>query len=110
VSTISTHAVALLVALEALTGCSLLIETRDAQCAEDEDCAGFADAVCDVAAGVCIRSTGTAGCAGPDGCFACVPEKPAEFLNACTEVDCVPFDNAQLEGLLQEDGSVPPVP
>lgn len=103
-----------------LTSCSLVIESRDRQCEKDADCASFSNAVCDVAGGVCVpRSTGTGGggtggagggCVGPDGCFSCPPEKPVEFLNACTDVLCVPYDNTQLQGLLQEDGSVPPVP
>jgi len=109
-----TRAVVLLVAAPAfatLGGCSLVIESGDRQCERNEDCAGFDDAVCDVAGGVCVpASSGTAGCVGPDGCFACAPEQPEEFLNACTDSACVPFDNAQLEGLLLEDGSVPPVP
>jgi hypothetical protein len=33
-----------------------------------------------------------------------------EFLTACTDSECIPYDNAQLEGLLLEDGSVPSVP
>ena len=54
-------------------------------------------------------STST-GCEGPDGCFACEPDSQVEFLNACTDAACIPYDNGQLEGLLLEDGSVPPVP
>jgi len=50
------------------------------------------------------------GCEGPDGCFACEPDSQVEFLNACTDAACIPYDNGQLEGLLLEDGSVPPVP
>ncbi len=102
--------VTLVVAAAPLLGCSLAIESRDRQCERDADCSGFGAAVCDVAGGVCIQSAGTAGCVGPDGCFACPPTKTEEFLNACTDAECIPYDNTQLQGLLQEDGSVPPVP
>jgi hypothetical protein len=102
---------AALAALEGLAGCSLVIESRDRQCERDQDCSGFDGAACDVANGVCVprASTGTS-CEGPDGCWACAPENQEQFLNACTDAECVPYDNAQLEGLLLEDGSLPPVP
>lgn len=104
-------------AFYAASGCSLIIENRDRQCEKDEDCAGFGDATCETSSGICVArggttsgSTGSAVCVGPDDCFACEPTKTEEFLNACTDVACVPYDNSQLDGLLQEDGSVPPVP
>lgn len=100
-----------------LPGCSLVIETRDRQCEKDADCASFDNAVCDLAGGVCVQrvTTGTGGggggCVGPDGCYSCdSPQTQEEFLNACTDVECVPYDNTPLQGLLLEDGSVPPVP
>jgi hypothetical protein len=110
---IGTRAFALvLVATSSLAGCSFVVETSDAQCTQDSDCAPFNDAFCDVPNGVCIPrgSTGTAACVGPDGCFACDPVEPVEILNACTDANCVPYDNAQIADLLEEDGSVPPVP
>ena len=121
-------AVAALAALLGVSGCSFVVESQDRQCETDADCSGFADAVCDTAGGVCVArevagpsSTGTGGggggsgststgCDGPDGCFACEPDSQVEFLNACTDAACIPYDNGQLEGLLLEDGSVPPVP
>ncbi len=111
-----THAAArLVVALAAMpwsSGCSLVIESRDRQCEGDDDCASFDNATCDVSAGVCVPrgSTGSASCVGEDGCYACVPEQQEEYLNACTDAECLPYDNTQLQGLLLEDGSVPPVP
>lgn len=120
--------VAALAALLAASGCSFVVESQDRQCEGDADCRGF-DGVCDVGRGVCVEretsgpgSTGaggaggggsastSTGCVGPDGCWACEPESQAEILNACTDAACIPYDNAQLEGLLLEDGSVPPVP
>jgi hypothetical protein len=94
--------------LGAATGCSLVVESQDRQCEADADCSSFEDAVCDVAGGVCVSRL--AGCLGPDGCFSCPPAAQAEFLNACTDAECIPYDNTPLLGLLQEDGSVPPVP
>ena len=44
---------------------------------------------------------------GEDGCFNC-PETDLQYLNRCTEGDCVPFDNARLTKLNQ-DGSLPPL-
>src|SRR5687767_8787707 len=35
------------------------------------------------------------GCVGQDGCFACEPTNSAEFLNACSDASCEPFDNSQ---------------
>ncbi len=111
-----TQAVVLLMvaaaAVAAPSGCSFVIESRDRQCERDDDCEGFDNATCDVAAGVCVPlgSTGSAACVGEDGCYACAPEQQEEYLNACTDAECVPYDNAQLQGLLLEDGSLPPVP
>lgn len=132
----TTRAAALLAALlgplgvagmGAAAGCSLVVESQDRQCESDADCRGFDGGVCDVAGGVCVRrdavgstssassgggggGAGGGGCVGEDGCFACAPSAQAEFLNACTDAACVPYDNAQIEDLLLEDGSLPPVP
>lgn len=50
------------------------------------------------------------GCAGPDGCYKCEPAKPIEFLNACTDRTCVPFDNKARLPLLEDGKPLPPVP
>jgi hypothetical protein len=48
-------------------------------------------------------------CDGPNGCFACAPQANKEFLNACTNAQCSPFDNvARLP--LYNGGNLPPVP
>lgn len=126
----TTRAVALLLAaswaIGGAVGCSFVIESQDRQCESDKDCNGFADAMCDVAGGVCVpratastSSTGAGGggaggggaeCIGPDGCFSCPPSAQAEFLNACTDSACIPYDNGPLADLLLEGGTVPPVP
>lgn len=99
---------AALVVGSSAAACSIVVESQDRQCDRDEDCTAFTDAVCDVAGGVCVDRQ--AGCLGPDGCFSCAPTEQIEFLTACTDAECIPYDNAQLEGLLLEDGSLPPVP
>ncbi len=125
-----------LAALGGSFGCSLVVESQDRQCEADADCNGFENAVCDVAGGVCIArgptgistgvsssggaggagptststSTGGEDCIGPDGCVSCKPIAQEDYLNACTDAQCVPYDNSQLDGLLEEDGSLPPVP
>lgn len=45
----------------------------------------------------------------PRVCFQCEPETNAEFLDACTDSQCVPYDNSKLSMLLP-DGKVPPLP
>lgn len=103
-------------ALAWLAGCSFVVESRDRQCERDADCAGLENAVCDLAGGVCVpdssttTTTSSGGCEGPDGCYACPPQTQVQFLEACTDAECIPYDNTQLEGLLEPDGSVPPVP
>jgi hypothetical protein len=42
-------------------------------------------------------------------CWACAPESRLEFLNACTNATCVPFDQARVTKL-SPDGTLPPVP
>jgi hypothetical protein len=51
-----------------------------------------------------------AGCAGPAGCFKCVPTKNDEFLNACTDGLCTPFDNAARLPLFKVGQPLPAVP
>lgn len=53
--------------------------------------------------------TGTVNCDGPNGCFDCPPKKTVEFLNACTDAQCTPFDNAARLPLYN-GGNLPPLP
>ena len=46
-------------------------------------------------------TTSSGGCEGPDGCYACPPQTQVQFLEACTDAECIPYDNTQLEGLLE---------
>lgn len=50
------------------------------------------------------------GCLGPNGCFTCEPTKNDEILNACTDGQCTPFDNAARLPLYKAGAALPPVP
>lgn len=55
--------------------------------------------------------TGADACEGPGGCFDCAPKQPLEFLNACTDATCAPFENTKKRlPLLNDDGTRPPLP
>ncbi len=48
---------------------------------------------------------------GENGCFNCPENRNLEqFLNRCTDGECIPFDNAERLPLLKADGSVPKLP
>jgi hypothetical protein len=51
-----------------------------------------------------------AGCNGPNACFACEPVALDEFLNACTDGQCTPFDNVKRLPLYKAGQALPPVP
>jgi len=51
-----------------------------------------------------------AGCSGPNACFACEPVALDEFLNACTDGQCTPFDNVKRLPLYKAGQALPPVP
>jgi hypothetical protein len=52
---------------------------------------------------------GAPNCDGPNGCYSCKPTVDVQFLNACTNAQCSPFDNvARLP--LYNGGNLPPVP
>lgn len=73
--------------------CSLVVEQRDRQCASDSDCAKLSPgAVCRDE--VCVAPpTSAATCASGE------PTTPAQFLNRCTDAQCIPFDNCARLGL-----------
>ena len=66
-------------------------------------------------AGICIdpkapdASGGEGSCSEPSGCFRCAPRTNSEFLNACSERSCVPFDNATRLRNLTADGKLKPL-
>jgi hypothetical protein len=43
-------------------------------------------------------------------CYACPPATNPQILNACTNADCVPFDDKARVTKLLSDGGLPPVP
>jgi hypothetical protein len=48
-------------------------------------------------------------CREPNGCFKCEPAHLDDFLNACTDRQCTPFDNTRLP-LFDPSKPLPPVP
>ena len=59
-----------------------------------------------------VESTGasTGGCVdAKTGCYACAPTTREQFLNACTDAVCVPFDTSKVTAL-NADGSRPDAP
>jgi hypothetical protein len=48
-------------------------------------------------------------CTSAAGCFVCTPVELVEFLNACTDSSCQPFDNAARLPLYN-NGVLPPLP
>lgn len=43
-------------------------------------------------------------------CYPCEPKIDPEFLNACTDNQCIPFDDKTRVPRANPDGSLPPVP
>jgi hypothetical protein len=95
----------------------------------DSDCLAFPSAVCDTSRKVCIPASpgldaaagaqvstndagpdGATACQAQNGCFACPPSSDYEFLSACSDAICVPFDNRGRLANLNEDGSLKPLP
>ncbi len=83
-------------ALAALSSCSALVDRGVVQCRTDADCLGFEGYPRCGAQGVCVYSG-----LGPPGCFLGTPRTQAEFSNACTAAQCLPFDNCTRLGLCQ---------
>lgn len=89
-------------AVAAVAACSLIVETRGAQCKTDADCAGFANAACDPTTSACVDKDELA-CRTGD--CVCNPTTSQDILNGCPKGPCVPFDNARVPGLT--DGGLP---
>lgn len=49
-------------------------------------------------------------CVGDAGCYLCEPQHLTDFLNACTDGECIPFDNAARLPLYKAGEALPPVP
>lgn len=98
-----------------VAACSLLIDKSAQQCERDSDCRVGSYSSCE--RGVCVdpaasgsSNAGAGGCAAATGCFRCTPDAGSEFLNACTDASCVPFDNAKRLTNSTADGKLKPLP
>lgn len=49
-------------------------------------------------------------CLSGEGCFTCEPTRSIDLLNACTDGQCAPFDNAARLPLYAANQPLPPVP
>jgi hypothetical protein len=85
-----------------LAGCSMFVDHNAVQCHSDADCAAFVDHPVCGNAGVCVSSG-----LGPPNCFYGTPQSPAEFANACSTAQCIPFDNCARVGLCQSGTTFP---
>ena len=97
----------------ALAACSLLVNKSTAQCSSDSDCHSSTYSLCQDSVCVDPRTVGAAGstgCMGPNGCVPCAADAGVDFLNACTNSMCVPFDNATRLKNLSADGGRKPLP
>ncbi|WNG56361.1 hypothetical protein F0U59_17520 [Archangium gephyra] len=92
----------LAVLLLACTGCSLVVDANANQCVTDADCVTLdSAAICQE--GVCVPSG-----LGPPGCFLGEPSSEEQFLNRCTNSQCIPFDNCARLGLCN-GAALPPL-
>src|SRR5207248_1524287 len=95
----------------ASAACTLLLDRSKEQCSTNADCIGHlgagatcVDSVCTGGSGPGTDGGGTDGQAdgqaeaapGPDACG--TPTNNDELLNACTNAQCVPFDNCDKLG------------
>jgi hypothetical protein len=84
-----------------LSGCSVLVDREADQCKSDADCAIFGGhPYCKQ--GVCVASG-----LGPPGCFFGTPSSQADYANACTQSQCVPFDNCGRLGVCTPQNTIP---
>jgi hypothetical protein len=89
--------------LMSAAACTAILNHQAAQCQTDNDCAAFGDhPYCQ--AGVCVSSG-----LGPTNCFYGTPQQPDDFLNQCSNAQCLSFgdyDASALDSALVD----PPVP
>jgi hypothetical protein len=79
--------------------CTAIVDRSTTQCHTDGDCAHFGGRpLCQ--GGLCVKSGFL-----PDDCFLGAPQQPTDFLNQCTTVACMSFDNCGRLGLC--DGGAP---
>ncbi len=89
-------------------GCTVLVDRSATQCQNDGDCAHFGGRP-SCQSGACVASG-----LGPANCFYGTPQAPEDFLNQCSNAQCLSFDNCQRLGICHAtDGNaslVPPPP
>jgi len=95
----------------AAAACSLGNVSHD-DCTGDAQCSAAFGAGSRCDQGFCSPAT-SPGCqkTGADGraCFGCAPKTAGDFLNACSDATCSPFDDKRLTKLTP-DGGLPPLP
>jgi hypothetical protein len=73
----------------ASAACTALVDRSTVQCQNDADCSHFgAHPTCQ--SGVCVSSG-----LGPADCFYGTPAQPSDFLNQCSNAQCLSFDNCE---------------
>jgi len=102
----------------------VLLNSDATQCQSNADCARFGQTSCDMEKHVCRAAVSprvdsgqadlsapdaAVSCQGSTGCFQCSPGTDPEFLSACTDSTCIPFDNGRLTNL-NSDGTLKPIP
>jgi hypothetical protein len=96
------------IAILACDACTALIDPNASQCATDSDCEHFGGhPYCQ--GGVCVASG-----LGPANCFSGTPEQPTDFLNQCSDSQCLSFDDCARLGECNDasefDAALPPPP
>jgi hypothetical protein len=84
-------------------------ECLEGYCTDPKKCATDADCTQGTCRGGFCSVGSCEGTIGGKPCYACAPEKREEFLNACTDATCVPFDPARVTKIKPGD-PLPPVP
>lgn len=83
----------LLAAAISPAACSVVVDAGDSQCATDADCERFGDYPACVE-GVCVIAD-----RNPPGCYPKEPAETSQFINHCTDSECMPYDNCARLGL-----------
>jgi ABC-type phosphate transport system substrate-binding protein len=79
--------------LSICAACTLLVDRSALQCRLDSECVRFGGhPFCQN--GVCVASG-----LGPSACFYGKPQQPQDFLNQCSDAECLAFDNCKRLGL-----------
>jgi hypothetical protein len=78
--------------LLACGACTALLDRNATQCASDDDCLRFGGHP-SCQSGVCVASG-----LGPADCFSGTPQQPADFLNQCSDSQCLSFDDCARVG------------